>query len=78
MFGTLYIFSRVYKVNVWTNRNGWLIKIIEAHACNMISFHCTDLKPLQGVTYPSIHAVWSKWAPPQEKTKLATLAFSGL
>lgn len=32
---------------------------------------------LQGVTYPSIHAIWSKWAPPQEKTKLATLAFSG-
>ncbi|WAR04254.1 VGLU2-like protein [Mya arenaria] len=30
-----------------------------------------------GVTYPSIHAIWSKWAPPQEKTKLATLAFSG-
>ena len=32
----------------------------------------------QGVTYPSIHAVWSKWAPPLEKTKLATLAFSGM
>lgn len=31
----------------------------------------------EGVTYPSIHAVWSKWAPPLEKTKLATLAFSG-
>ncbi|XP_052806068.1 vesicular glutamate transporter 1-like [Mya arenaria] len=31
----------------------------------------------EGVTYPSIHAIWSKWAPPQEKTKLATLAFSG-
>lgn len=31
----------------------------------------------EGVTYPSIHAIWSKWAPPLEKTKLATLAFSG-
>ncbi|KAL4228698.1 hypothetical protein ACF0H5_011741 [Mactra antiquata] len=31
----------------------------------------------EGVTYPSIHAIWSKWAPPAEKTKLATLAFSG-
>lgn len=31
----------------------------------------------EGVTYPSIHAMWSKWAPPLEKTRLATLAFSG-
>ncbi|XP_067676139.1 sialin-like [Haliotis asinina] len=31
----------------------------------------------EGVTYPAIHAMWSKWAPPQEKTKLATFAFSG-
>ncbi|KAK6173305.1 hypothetical protein SNE40_016781 [Patella caerulea] len=31
----------------------------------------------EGVTYPAIHAIWSKWAPPQEKTKLALFAFSG-
>ncbi|RZB41338.1 MFS 1 and/or Sugar tr domain containing protein [Asbolus verrucosus] len=31
----------------------------------------------EGVTYPCIHAVWSRWAPPFERTKLATLAFSG-
>ncbi|KAK7471778.1 hypothetical protein BaRGS_00035600 [Batillaria attramentaria] len=31
----------------------------------------------EGVTYPAIHAIWAKWAPPQEKTKLATFAFSG-
>ncbi|XP_025103370.1 sialin-like isoform X2 [Pomacea canaliculata] len=31
----------------------------------------------EGVTYPSIHAIWAKWAPPQEKTKLATFAFAG-
>lgn len=31
----------------------------------------------QGVTYPAIHAVWSKWAPPLERTKLATFAFAG-
>ncbi|XP_068903527.1 vesicular glutamate transporter 3-like [Tenebrio molitor] len=31
----------------------------------------------EGVTYPCIHAVWSRWAPPLERTKLATLAFSG-
>ncbi|CAG9770536.1 unnamed protein product [Ceutorhynchus assimilis] len=31
----------------------------------------------EGVTYPSIHAVWSKWAPPMERARLATIAFSG-
>ncbi|KAH0817601.1 hypothetical protein GEV33_005190 [Tenebrio molitor] len=31
----------------------------------------------EGVTYPCIYAVWSRWAPPLERTKLATLAFSG-
>ena len=31
----------------------------------------------EGVTYPCIHAVWSRWAPPLERTKLATIAFSG-
>lgn len=32
---------------------------------------------LQGVTYPSIHAIWANWAPPLERSRLATLAFSG-
>ncbi|XP_043271667.1 sialin isoform X2 [Venturia canescens] len=31
----------------------------------------------EGVTYPCIHAVWANWAPPMERSKLATLAFSG-
>ncbi|XP_068081205.1 vesicular glutamate transporter 1 [Anabrus simplex] len=31
----------------------------------------------EGVTYPSIHAVWSQWAPPLERSRLATIAFSG-
>ncbi|KAL8592937.1 hypothetical protein ACOMHN_050764 [Nucella lapillus] len=31
----------------------------------------------EGVTYPSIHAIWAKWAPPQEKTRLVTFAFAG-
>lgn len=29
------------------------------------------------MTYPCIHAVWANWAPPMERSKLATLAFSG-
>ncbi|XP_066138412.1 sialin [Euwallacea fornicatus] len=31
----------------------------------------------EGVTYPCIHAVWARWAPPLERSKLATIAFSG-
>ncbi|XP_012945000.1 sialin [Aplysia californica] len=39
---------------------------------------CRILEGLfEGVTYPAIHAIWSKWAPPAERTKLATFGFSG-
>ncbi|XP_013178070.1 PREDICTED: vesicular glutamate transporter 1 isoform X1 [Papilio xuthus] len=31
----------------------------------------------EGVTYPCIHAVWSRWAPASERARLATFAFSG-
>ncbi|XP_076177673.1 major facilitator superfamily transporter 9 [Ptiloglossa arizonensis] len=31
----------------------------------------------EGVTYPCMHAIWAQWAPPLERSKLVTLAFSG-
>ncbi|KAL6264291.1 hypothetical protein P5V15_004386 [Pogonomyrmex californicus] len=31
----------------------------------------------RGVTYPCIHAIWANWAPPLERSKLATIGFSG-
>ncbi|XP_031343252.1 sialin-like [Photinus pyralis] len=31
----------------------------------------------EGVTYPSIHAVWAEWAPPLERSRLAAIGFSG-
>ncbi|XP_018336577.1 sialin isoform X2 [Agrilus planipennis] len=31
----------------------------------------------EGVTYPCIHAVWARWAPPLERSRLATIAFAG-
>lgn len=31
----------------------------------------------EGVTYPCVHAILSKWAPPLERSRLATIAFSG-
>ncbi len=32
---------------------------------------------LKGFIYPSLHAIWAKWAPRNDKSKLATFAFSG-
>nr|NP_001122357.1 vesicular glutamate transporter [Ciona intestinalis]BAF81885.1 vesicular glutamate transporter [Ciona intestinalis] len=31
----------------------------------------------EGVLYPSCHGIWSKWAPPLERSRLATISFSG-
>ena len=31
----------------------------------------------QGVTFPCIHAVWSRWAPKYERSRMATIAFAG-
>ncbi|CAD6188417.1 unnamed protein product [Caenorhabditis auriculariae] len=32
---------------------------------------------VQGLCYPSMHGVWRYWAPPMERSKLATTAFTG-
>ncbi|KAH7952906.1 hypothetical protein HPB49_002602 [Dermacentor silvarum] len=32
---------------------------------------------MQGVTYPACHGIWRHWAPPLERSRLATLAFCG-
>ncbi|TKR66982.1 hypothetical protein L596_023200 [Steinernema carpocapsae] len=32
---------------------------------------------VQGVSYPAMHGVWRYWAPPMERSKLATTAFTG-
>ena len=31
----------------------------------------------EGVTFPAMHGVWARWAPPSERTKLTTLSYSG-
>ncbi|RXM33512.1 Vesicular glutamate transporter 2.1 [Acipenser ruthenus] len=35
------------------------------------------VESLQGVTYPACHGIWSKWAPPLERSRLATTSFCG-
>ena len=32
---------------------------------------------VEGVTYPAVHGIWRWWAPPLERSRLATLAFCG-
>ncbi|GAB6029806.1 hypothetical protein CHUAL_005518 [Chamberlinius hualienensis] len=32
---------------------------------------------IEGVTYPACHGIWRYWAPPLERSRLATLAFCG-
>lgn len=29
------------------------------------------------MTFPCIHAVWSRWAPKYERSRMATIAFAG-
>lgn len=36
-----------------------------------------DMCDQQGVTYPACHGMWSKWAPPLERSRLATTSFCG-
>jgi MFS family permease len=30
----------------------------------------------EGVTFPAMHGVWARWAPPAERTRLTTLSYS--
>lgn len=31
----------------------------------------------EGVTFPCIHDLWSHWSPPHERSRMATIAYSG-
>ncbi|XP_055604465.1 sialin-like [Uranotaenia lowii] len=32
----------------------------------------------QGVTFPCMHAVWSRWAPPRERSRMVMFSFAGI
>jgi MFS transporter, ACS family, solute carrier family 17 (sodium-dependent inorganic phosphate cotransporter), other len=36
-----------------------------------------NLNTLQGVTYSSLYEMWSKWAPPFERSRMVVAAFTG-
>lgn len=36
-----------------------------------------SFSPPQGVTFPAMHAMWSSWAPPLERSKLLSISYAG-
>uniref|UniRef100_A0A8D3EAJ6 Solute carrier family 17 member 8 n=1 Tax=Scophthalmus maximus TaxID=52904 RepID=A0A8D3EAJ6_SCOMX len=43
-----------------------------------VHYGCVMFRIFQnGVTYPACHGMWSKWAPPLERSRLATTSFCG-
>ncbi|KAJ1519481.1 hypothetical protein ONE63_004767 [Megalurothrips usitatus] len=53
-----------------------LVPIAATHAFTVILVRiCQGL--VEGFTYPACHGIWRHWAPPLERSRLATLAFCG-
>uniref|UniRef100_A0AAY4CEC2 Vesicular glutamate transporter 1 n=1 Tax=Denticeps clupeoides TaxID=299321 RepID=A0AAY4CEC2_9TELE len=46
-----------------------------SYGCVMLVRICQGL--VEGVSYPACHGIWAKWAPPLERSRLATTAFCG-
>lgn len=36
-----------------------------------------SFSPPQGVTFPAMHAMWSSWAPPLERSRLLSISYAG-
>lgn len=41
------------------------------------NLHCDLISIFKGLVFSSGHALWSKWAPPLERSKLGTLNYAG-
>uniref|UniRef100_T1IXH3 Sialin n=1 Tax=Strigamia maritima TaxID=126957 RepID=T1IXH3_STRMM len=58
-----------------------LLTLLTPFAARLSVYALIAVRVLEGLTeglaYPAIHALWTHWAPPMEKTRLATIAFSG-
>lgn len=45
---------------------------------NCESVHLYFASPfIQGVTFPAMHAIWARWAPPPERSILTTITYAG-
>lgn len=49
----------------------------EKHASAVMDSQQLSLIFPQGVTYPACHGIWRHWAPPLERSRLATIALCG-
>lgn len=45
-----------------------------------VYFHLLNILILKfkGIAFPSVHGIWRYWAPPQERSRLATISFTGI
>ncbi|XP_050441335.1 vesicular glutamate transporter 1 [Adelges cooleyi] len=49
----------------------------EVHKSSYVIFIRTVQGLIEGVTYPACHGIWRYWAPPMERSRLATIALCG-
>lgn len=56
------------------NYKEWTMSSILSFLMYLLISH---LLIIQGVSYPACHGIWAKWAPPLERSRLATTAFCG-
>jgi MFS family permease len=54
-----------------------LVTPIAAHNSSALIFVRVLEGLIEAVTFPAMFAIWSRWAPPKEKTFLTTFAQSG-
>ncbi|XP_066907843.1 vesicular glutamate transporter 3 [Halyomorpha halys] len=78
-FGTKYGGATVYGLGVTTT--AFLTLITPLTLSTSSYYPLVALRIIEGlfegVTYPCIHTVWAKWAPPSERASMASFAFSG-
>ncbi|GJQ86527.1 hypothetical protein Trydic_g10427 [Trypoxylus dichotomus] len=70
--------QKVYGIGIAVTAGFTIITPILAHTSVYLLIAVRIIEGIfEGVTYPCIHSVWSRWAPPLERSRIATLAFSG-
>lgn len=78
MYVNICLIFRVFGIGIGATAFFTLITPVVAHYSTNLFIAIRIMEGLfEGVTYPSIHGVWAKWAPPLERSRLATIAFSG-
>ena len=75
--GTRFGSKRVYGYGILCTTLLTLVTPLVAHSIPLLLVVRVVEGLGEGVTYPSIHAFWSRWAPPLERSKLTTLSYSG-